>query len=61
MTAIGAIDWTGQERWDQRPSELWAEAVVEIVLGERIRFGRSIALDADLVRAARRWIDRPPR
>jgi hypothetical protein len=61
MTAVGAIDWNGQERWDQRPSELWAEAVVEIVLGERIRFGRSIALDADLVRAARRWIDRPPR
>jgi hypothetical protein len=61
MTAIGAIDWTGQERWDQRPSELWAEAVVDIVLGERIRFGRSIALDADLILAARRWIDRPPR
>lgn len=61
MTVIGATDWTGQERWEQRPSELWAEAVVEIVLGERVRFERSIPLDHGVVDAARRWIVQPSR
>jgi hypothetical protein len=59
MTATGATDWTGQERWEQRPSELWAEAVVEIVLGERVRSARSIPLDDGVVDAARRWIVQP--
>ena len=61
MEAIGATDWTGQERWEQRPSELWAESVVEIVLGERVRFERSIPLDVRVVDAARRWIEQPSR
>lgn len=60
MTAMGAMDWTGQERWAQRPSELWAETVVEIVLGERVRFERSIPLDDRVVAAARRWIAQRP-
>lgn len=59
MTAIGATDWSGQERWEQRPSELWAEAVVQIVLGERVRFERSIPLDDRVVDAAREWIGQP--
>lgn len=59
MTAIGATDWTGQARWEQRPSELWAEAVVEIVLGERVRFERSVPLEHGVVDAARRWIVQP--
>lgn len=61
MTAMGATDWTGQERWEQRPSELWAESVVEIVLGERVRFERSIPLDHGVVDTARRWIAQPSR
>jgi hypothetical protein len=59
MTAIGATDWSGQQRWEERPSELWAETVVEIVLGERVRFERSIPLDERVVDAARRWIAQP--
>ncbi len=59
MTAMGVTDWSGQERWEQRPSEMWAEAVVAIVLGERVRFGRSMPLDHDVVEAARRWIVQP--
>lgn len=59
--AIGATDWTGQDRWEQRPSELWAEAVVELVLGDRVRFERSLPLDARVVGAARRWIVEPSR
>lgn len=59
MTAVDATSWTGQERWEDRPSELWAEAVVEIVLGERVRFQRSVPLDDGVVDAARRWIATP--
>jgi hypothetical protein len=61
MTAMGATDWTGQERWEQRPSELWAESVVEIVLDERVRFERSVPLDRGVVDAVRRWIVHPSR
>ena len=60
METVGATHWTGQERWERRPSELWAEAVVEIVLGERVRFERSVPLDPGVVEAARRWIAQPP-
>ena len=59
MAAMGATDWTGQARWEHRPSELWAETVVEIVLGERVRFERSVSLDDRVVVAARRWIAQP--
>ena len=59
MTVLGATDWTGQQRWERRPSELWAEAVVEIVLGERVRFGRTVPLDRELVETSRRWIVGP--
>jgi hypothetical protein len=61
MTAMGATDWTGQERWEQRPSELWAESVVEIVLDERVRFERFVPLDRGVVDAVRRWIVHPSR
>ena len=60
MRAMGVTDWTGQERWEHRPSELWAESVVEIVLGERVRFARSVPLDDRVVAAARRWIAQRP-
>lgn len=61
MRVVGANDWDGQERWEQRPSELWAETVVEIVLGERVRFERSVPLDDRVVDVARRWIAEPSR
>ena len=59
VEATGANAWTGQARWEHRPSELWAEAVVQIVLGERARFARSVPLDDAVVDTARRWIARP--
>jgi hypothetical protein len=59
VAATGATAWAGQARWEHRPSELWAEAVVQIVLGERVRFARSVPLDDAVVDAARRWIARP--
>lgn len=59
MAATGATAWAGQARWERRPSELWAEAVVLLVLGERVRFERSVPVDEAVVDAARRWINRP--
>jgi hypothetical protein len=55
MALTGAAAWTGQTRWADRPSELWAESVVEAVLGERVRFGRSVPMDPALVDAVRDW------
>jgi hypothetical protein len=60
LTLTGADAWTGQPRWADRPSELWAESVVEVVLGERVRFGRAVPLDPALVDAVRTWAAADP-
>jgi hypothetical protein len=60
LTLTGATAWTGQSRWAERPSELWAESVVEVVLGERVRFGRSVPLGPELVDAVGDWADSDP-
>ena len=51
----GGETWSGQARWEDRPAEHWAEAVVEVSLGERVRFGRSMPLDPAVVEAVRAW------
>jgi hypothetical protein len=51
------IDWSGQDRWEDRPSEQWAEVVVEMVLGERMLHGDEMPIDADLVVLAVDWIE----
>jgi hypothetical protein len=60
LAITGADSWAGQPRWADRPSELWAESVVEIVVGERVRFGRTVRLEPSLVEAVRDWIAGPP-
>jgi hypothetical protein len=50
--------WSGQERWDERPSEHWAEVVVEMVLGERLLHGDEMRIDPTLVVLASDWIER---
>jgi hypothetical protein len=61
ILALTAADsWTGQPRWADRPAELWAESVVEVVLAERVRFGRTVPLDPAVVDAVRRWIAEDP-
>jgi hypothetical protein len=60
LALTGATAWTGQHRWADRPSELWAESVVEVVLGERVRFGRSVPIPPVLVDAVRDWADGDP-
>ena len=60
LVLTGADSWTGQPRWADRPSEMWAEAVVEVVLGERARFGRSVPLDPALVDAVSEWAAADP-
>ncbi len=49
--------WSGHQRWEDRPSEQWAEAVVDIVLGERILHGDEMVLDPELVALVREWAD----
>ena len=60
LALTGAAAWTGQRRWAARPSELWAESVVEVVLGERVRFGRSVPLGPELVDAVGDWAESEP-
>ena len=60
LAITGADSWTGQPRWADRPSELWAESVVEVVLGERVRFGRTVPLDPALVEVVGSWIAADP-
>lgn len=51
-----AIVWTGQERWEERPSEQWAELVVELVLGERMLHGDEMSIDPVLVELVADWL-----
>lgn len=51
------VAWTGQERWEERPSEQWAEVVVEMVLGERRLHGDEMRIDPTLVALAADWIE----
>lgn len=48
--------WDGQERWEDRPSEQWAEAVVQLLLGERVRYGRRMPMSDEVMAAAEAWI-----
>lgn len=51
------IVWSGQDRWEDRPSEQWAEVVVEVVLGERMLHDDDMPIDANLVVLAVDWIE----
>jgi hypothetical protein len=57
LARSGDGTWSGQERWEDRPTEQWAEAVVALVLGERLLHGDEMTVDADLVTVARDWLD----
>ena len=56
LAGVAETAWSGQERWEDRPSEQWAETVVEIVLGERRLHGDEMSLDAERSAAAAAWI-----
>jgi hypothetical protein len=61
LAAIGDPDrpWASSAMpWEERPAEIWAESVVQLVLGERVRFARTMPLDPAVVDAARSWIGR---
>jgi len=51
---VGCDSWFAAERWQETPSEQWAETVVLMVNGERVRHAKTMALPdggADLVSA----------
>jgi hypothetical protein len=47
--------WTGGDVWAEIPSEMWAEAVVELVNGERIRHADEIVVDPQVVELIVAW------
>ncbi len=48
--------WFGQTAWEQRPSEQFAEAVVEVVLGERTRNQLALHLEPATTRLVAGWL-----
>lgn len=52
--------WSGSGPWEEQPAELFAEAIVQRVNGERVRFGRTMAIPAAAAAEIDRWIDRGP-
>jgi hypothetical protein len=47
--------WAGGDVWEATPSEIWAEAVVQLVNGERVRHARDMPLAGDVLDAVRTW------
>jgi hypothetical protein len=48
--------WFGDDRWEDRPSEQYAEAVVQVVLGERRRNQLLIRLTPEAVALIADWL-----
>ena len=56
-----AGSWFEGPTWAETPSEIWAETVVEVVLGERIRHADRITIDPEAQAAIEAWAsDREP-
>lgn len=47
--------WAGGEVWEETPSELWAEAVVQLVNGERIRHADEVVVEPAVIDLIRSW------
>ena len=48
--------WFGDVAWEQRPSEQYAEAVVEVVLGQRTRNQLGLRLEPEATRVVADWL-----
>lgn len=66
-TSAGAGDsgdtpegWSGSGPWEEQPAELFAEAIVQRVNGDRVRYGRTMAISAAAAAEIDRWIDQGP-
>lgn len=49
-------DWFGAVAWEQRPSEQFAEAVVQVVVGSRSRHQLGLRLSPESVRLVEAWL-----
>lgn len=47
--------WNGGETWEETPSELWAEAVVALVNGERLLHADDMPIDEDAIDQIAEW------
>jgi hypothetical protein len=50
-----SADWYGGERWEEIPSEQFAEAVVQVVLGGRQQHRLTMPITAEAVAAVEAW------
>jgi hypothetical protein len=53
-------EWFGDVPWIERPSEQFAEAVVEVVLGSRSRNQLQLRLTPDAIRLTADWLETHP-
>ena len=53
-------EWTSTGEWSTAPEEIWAEALVLVVNGERVRFERTMPLPNDVVPAVEQWATARP-
>jgi len=49
-------DWFGEVAWEKRPSEQFAEAVVQVVVGSRSRHQLGLRLNPESVRLVEAWL-----
>ena len=57
LPGVDATAWSTADRWQDTPAELWAETVVAIVNGERVRHERSMPLPPGAIELVENWAD----
>lgn len=55
LLAATGVAWSGGATWEESPSERYAEAVVELVNGERIRHVDTVPVDREALDLIARW------
>jgi hypothetical protein len=56
LPGLAGRDWNDEDdRWEDRPAELWAEAAVELVTGTRVRTGRTFDLPTGSTEIVAAW------
>lgn len=55
LLADDGVAWSNGPTWEETPSERFAEAVVELVNGERIRHAETVEVDQAVVELIARW------
>lgn len=57
LPGVDGDSWSSGPTWQETPSELYAETVVELINGERVRHGRSMPLPPGATSLVASWAD----